>query len=272
MKSEVATPLETTETDEQTRETGPDGPFWNPVIRRWVGRGELDYEVYVRTNELLALQTSASELSRQEELSFQIVHQTQELWLKLVAFEGVAVEGALDASDLWQGAAAAARMTRVLACMREGLRVLETMTPNAFQTIRRNLGNGSGLESPGYNAVRAVGVRIDAALARLMSRSALTLEAVYSEDGDDDSILRVCEELVDVDTRFQEWLVGHFFLVRRTLGVDRRVAGLDGFPTNMLASRMTMPLFRTLWDVRVEMTSKWQREGGFLPGERRKAK
>jgi len=75
------------ENDDQPTAEGPSGPFWNPVIRRWVGRGELDYEIYVRTSELLSLQTATEELSRQEELSFQIVHQTQELWLKLAAFE-----------------------------------------------------------------------------------------------------------------------------------------------------------------------------------------
>ncbi len=86
------------ENDDQPTAEGPSGPFWNPVIRRWVGRGELDYEIYVRTSELLSLQTATEELSRQEELSFQIVHQTQELWLKLAAFECRHVEAMLDAS------------------------------------------------------------------------------------------------------------------------------------------------------------------------------
>src|SRR5262245_33936588 len=37
-------------------------PIYNKTLRKEVGRGELDYEVYLRTRELLALQTPADEL------------------------------------------------------------------------------------------------------------------------------------------------------------------------------------------------------------------
>jgi hypothetical protein len=36
-----------------------------------------------------------------------------------------------------------------------------------------------------------------------------------------------------------------------------------------LGARMTKPLFAELWNVRVEMTQAWSREGGFAPGEQR---
>jgi tryptophan 2,3-dioxygenase len=245
------------------------GPFWNTVIKRWVGRGELDYEIYVRTRELLALQTPIESLSAPDELCFQIVHQTQELWLKLVAYDGVRAAAALDEGDLGRAAACAARMTQVLDALRGNLRILETLTPAAFAVIRRNLGNGSGLESPGYNAVRAAAQAIDAALDRFLARDDVVLEEVYADDAHDVPLRRTCEALVDVDARFQEWLVGHFMLVRRTLGIDKLVSGLDGFPTPMLGARMTQPLFRRLWDVRVALTRAWQREGGHAPGARR---
>jgi tryptophan 2,3-dioxygenase len=32
---------------------------------------------------------------------------------------------------------------------------------------------------------------------------------------------------------------------------------------------MTKPLFAEIWNVRVEMTRDWSREGGFAPGEAR---
>jgi tryptophan 2,3-dioxygenase len=38
-------------------------------------------------------------------------------------------------------------------CLASEMRILQTLTPDTFQEIRRNLGNGSGLESPGYNRV-----------------------------------------------------------------------------------------------------------------------
>ena len=37
-------------------------PIYNKTLRKEVGRGELDYEVYLRTRELLALQTPVNEL------------------------------------------------------------------------------------------------------------------------------------------------------------------------------------------------------------------
>ena len=62
-------------------------PIYNRTLRKEVGRGELDYEVYLRTRELLALQTPSHELVAPDELLFQVMHQTQELWLKCAAFD-----------------------------------------------------------------------------------------------------------------------------------------------------------------------------------------
>jgi tryptophan 2,3-dioxygenase len=81
----------------------------------------------------------------------------------------------------------------------------------------------------------------------------------------------LAEQLCDWDGAFQTWLMAHFLLVRRTIGIDRTVHALDGFPTQALPARMTKPLFPELWDLRVEMTQRWRREGGFSPGQERSA-
>src|SRR5215471_4904787 len=46
------------------------------------GPGESDYERYLRTDELLSLQKTAGEWVHRDELLFQTVHQSSELWLK----------------------------------------------------------------------------------------------------------------------------------------------------------------------------------------------
>ena len=46
-----------------------------------------DYERYLRTDELLALQKPDGERVHHDELLFQVVHQSSELWLRLVASE-----------------------------------------------------------------------------------------------------------------------------------------------------------------------------------------
>ena len=84
-----------------------------------------------------------------------------------------------------------------------------------------------------------------------------------------EDVKRVCEQFVDLDELFQNWLYTHYQMVRRIIGVDRSIKALDGLPTQVLAGRMTLPLFRKLWEVRVEMTSAWRRDGGYAPGSRR---
>ena len=50
------------------------------------GDGTLDYEVYLRTKSLLGCQTDYAELCNKDELQFQLVHQVEELWMKLIAY------------------------------------------------------------------------------------------------------------------------------------------------------------------------------------------
>ena len=45
-----------------------------------------DYGVYLAVDRLLACQKQLAELCAADELQFQIVHQVEELWMKLIAF------------------------------------------------------------------------------------------------------------------------------------------------------------------------------------------
>ena len=51
------------------------------------GRGASDYERYLRTDELLSLQKTPEERVHHDELLFQTVHQSSELWLKFATTE-----------------------------------------------------------------------------------------------------------------------------------------------------------------------------------------
>src|ERR1700751_2237080 len=52
------------------------------------GTGASDYERYLRTDELLSLQKTEEERVHHDELLFQTVHQSSELWLKFPTTEG----------------------------------------------------------------------------------------------------------------------------------------------------------------------------------------
>ena len=73
------------------------------------GKGASDYERYLRTDELLALQKTPEEMAHRDELLFQTVHQSSELWLKLACFEVETATAHLLAND---DVAAALRLLR----------------------------------------------------------------------------------------------------------------------------------------------------------------
>src|SRR6202023_3359559 len=58
--------------------------FTKPILP---GKGATDYERYLRTDELLALQKQPEELLHKDEMTFLIVHQSSELLMKGAAFE-----------------------------------------------------------------------------------------------------------------------------------------------------------------------------------------
>ncbi|MFF3313779.1 tryptophan 2,3-dioxygenase family protein [Streptomyces sp. NPDC002952] len=245
------------------------GPLYNRIIKKNVGDGSLDYELYVRTSELLDLQLEGCSLSSHDELMFQMVHQAQELWLKLATHEMTAVLDSLDRDDLWQASASLERLVRIVGCLTRELTVLETLTPDAFLVIRRNLGNGSGQESPGYNRFMLAASFLSQAVDRLLERKELNPVRVYADVDAHAAVKRVLEQLLDLDESAQSWLIRHYMLVRRTIGIGRDTAALDGVPTTILPARMTQPLFSQLWKAREELTAAWQRPGGYAPGETR---
>ncbi|MBL9108951.1 MAG: tryptophan 2,3-dioxygenase [Myxococcales bacterium] len=250
-------------------QTALDGAVFNSTLRKNVGEGALDYEVYLKTGELLSLQTKLSALSAPDELLFQIVHQTQELWMKQLGFDAVVLVRAMDEGNLMGALAMLHRMFVTVRSLADQVRILQTMPPDVFQVVRRQLGNGSGLESPGYNRFHVAADAIRAAFLRWCERRNTKLVDIYLESEKNAETHRLAEALVDLDESFQVWMVVHYMLVRRTIGVAKSVKALDGFPTVLLASRMTRPLFPELWDVRVEMTEAWKREGGYSPGAER---
>lgn len=247
-------------------------PLFNPVLKTWVGEGKLDYEIYVRTKDLLSLQIANDQLADPDELMFQVTHQAQEIWLKLLAHELAEAVGDLDRDEVWPVVGRLDRAGRIVGCLVMELRVLETLTPDTYQVIRRNLGNGSGQESPGFNAVLVAASHLSDALDRWLARRGATVVDVYGWAAKSmPELKRVCEMLVDLDEQYQTWLFTHFMLVRRTIGVGRNVKALDGVPTQVLTGRMTKPLFRALWKAREDLTEEWRRAGGHEPGAKRTA-
>jgi len=108
------------------------------------GPGEDDYARYMRTDTLLSLQRGPHERIHRDELLFQVVHQTSELWLKL-ACEEISTARSLLSDGNWSAAAALVRRACLgMRLVTEQLEMLAFLSPWDFQTIRTVLGHGSG--------------------------------------------------------------------------------------------------------------------------------
>ena len=118
------------------------------------GDAPSDYERYLNTVELLELQKTPDERVHRDELLFQVVHQSSELWLKLATSE---VEEAARMAEEGDVAESARLLRRPLRCMRlvtDQLDMLEELSPWEYQEIRKVLGHGSGFDSPGWRELR----------------------------------------------------------------------------------------------------------------------
>ena len=154
---------------------------WEPPLNRPVlpGEARTDYERYLNTEELLALQKGPDEWVHRDELLFQVVHQSSELWLKL-AWNDTGAAAALVREDDVPGSLRLLR--RASLCMRyvtAQLDMLEQMSPWEYQEIRKVLGHGSGFDSPGVKELRPAMARLGEAFHAARERAGLSLTELY---------------------------------------------------------------------------------------------
>src|SRR5262249_3190914 len=112
-----------------------------------------DYEKYIRTEELLALQKPPGAMTCHDELQFQVVHQAHELYMKLIEHELRYACEQLDANDAPRVVTTLGRVARVQRVLLTSIELLDTMAPTDYMTIRTGLGRGSGQESPGFRTM-----------------------------------------------------------------------------------------------------------------------
>lgn len=111
------------------------------------GTAASDYERYLRTDELLALQKPPEQMLHPDELTFQVVHQSSELLLKGAAWELERALGHLEQGDFANCSRLIRRANMEIEYPISLLHVLETITPYDYHLIRAGLGHGSGLDS-----------------------------------------------------------------------------------------------------------------------------
>jgi tryptophan 2,3-dioxygenase len=225
------------------------------------GPGASDYERYLRTDELLALQKSEDERNHHDELLFQVTHQSSELWLKLASAEAATATEQLRDHDLRAAIRSLRRSILALKLITEQLDMLEQMSPWEYTSgVRPVLGHGSGFDSPGWNEARRVIPLAGEAFHELRRAEGLSLVDVYRRAREHEDLYELAETLLELDERAGTWRVRHIRVVERIIGGE--VVGTQGTPVELLAGLTDRKFFPELWDVRNELTELAKAEEG----------
>ena len=233
----------------------PDDEF-APILP---GRGGSDYERYLRTDELLDLQKTPEESAHRDELLFQTVHQSSELWLKLAWSEVEEATRLVGEKDL---AAALRLLRRANDCMKTVvslLDMLEQMSPWEYtRWIRPVLGHGSGFDSPGFRRIRELSPQLGQAFHDLRFERGLSIVELYQRGREHEELYQLAEALIEWDERVSFWRMRHYLVVARVIGDS--VVGTQGTPVELLGRLIKHRMYPELWEARNELTEAAKQE------------
>lgn len=215
------------------------------------GEGADDYARYMRTDTLLSLQRTPDEQVHRDELLFQVVHQTTELWLKLVTAELAESAGLVRGGQFERAIALVDRATLGMRLVTEQLDMLSHLSPWDFQTIRTVLGHGSGADSPGWRGLARAGRELGVAFLDTVAARGIDLVELH-RSGTGRPEHRLAEAMIAWDERVSLWRVRHYKVATRTLG--NQTVGTQGTPVEILARLIEYKFFPELWRVRTELT------------------
>jgi tryptophan 2,3-dioxygenase len=229
-------------------------PHTGPILE---GRGDTDYERYVRVAELLELQKAVELLSHPEERLFQVTHQTAELWLHHVDYEFDRVAGALRDEELDLASELLHRCRLIVDLLREQIGIVETMSPADYHVIRTtSLGRGSGQESPGFAKLLDCGKRIWPLFEAIIEKRGVSVLEIERTPAKHRELFRLVQAMLDYDEAFLKWRYTHMRLAFRIIG--SRVLSLKGVPAAQLESGTREPLFPKLWEAISELTAEFK--------------
>jgi tryptophan 2,3-dioxygenase len=224
--------------------------YSQPILE---GGAASDYERYLNTDELLALQKGEGEWVHRDELLFQVTHQSSELWLKLCWNDAGEAARLIEEGDL---PGALRLLGRASLCVRfviAQLDMLERMSPWEYQEIRKVLGHGSGFDSPGWRELRHVFPRLGQAFHAVRRAEGLSVADVYVRGREHEDLYRLAEALIELDEAAQRWRMRHYQVVARVIG--DKVVGTQGTPVELLGRLIATTSFPELWEVRNELTA-----------------
>ena len=228
----------------------PEGEDYNqPVLD---GQGASDYERYLRTDELLALQKTPDEQAHRDELLFQTVHQASELWLKLAWTEAEEATRLLERGELEPAERLLRRAQLCLDYVIAQLEMLEGLSPWEYQVIRKLLGHGSGFDSPGFREIRRITPQLGQAFQARLREAGLSVVELYRQGRSQERLYQLAELLIGWDERISLWRMRHYLVVARVIGDS--VVGTQGTPVELLGGLIKQRFYPELWQARNRLT------------------
>lgn len=236
---------------------------------------DLNYGSYLMVDRLLELQQPRSRPEHPDELLFIVVHQSSELWFKVILHELRHLIANLQAAETVTALHTMRRLNALVRIVSGHLSALDTLPPQRFAQFRRHLGSSSGGQSAQFRAIEAMsGLRDEHFLAvlaehgpppaevqealqlptlqslflELLDRHSTNLEALYLGPGPSTEFL-LAEALLEYDQGFQLWRYLHVQLVERIIGPS--TGGTGGtLGARYLTHTLKQRFFPELWDVR----------------------
>jgi tryptophan 2,3-dioxygenase len=224
------------------------------------GPGASDYERYLRTDDLLALQKPPEERIHRDELLFQTVHQSSELWLKLGLQEVEEATRLIDGEELL---AACRLVRRAVLCLRQvtdALDMLDLLDPWDYHTVRTALGHGSGFDSPGFRNLAKAVPALGSAFDRAVERTGASMDELYRRRSEFEALHMLAEALTDYDERLRLWRFRHYSVVARAIGEE--TVGIAGTPVPVLTKLIAQRSLPKLWEVRARLVELFEEERG----------
>lgn len=222
------------------------------------GKQTTEYEIYLRTPELLSLQKEPAERTHGDEIFFQSVHQVEEIWMKCALHylgEGLLE---LEADNAVTAAHHIRRAATIMERLPENLKLFDYMTPDAYIEIRKGLGRGSGMDSPGFQRNNEIAPRVWRVFEDFLENRKLELIDIYKDITLAPDVLAVAEALANYDGQMIRFKMEHLMTVRRIIGMG--TSSLRGNPNEMLERSAKMTYFPMLWAVRDRLFEDYKHE------------
>ncbi|MFI5240074.1 MAG: tryptophan 2,3-dioxygenase family protein [Gemmatimonadales bacterium] len=242
-----------------------------------MSEAEPTYPTYLKLAELLALQCPRSSPEHPDELLFITVHQSSELWFKLILHELGKLRNTIAGGRVLEAVESVSRVNGLMRIVTAQLHALDTLSPHGFSQFRGNLGTSTGGQSAQFRAIELIsGLRAPEYLEYLKSQQPLDpiVEQALSQPGlpdvfrallaargvglheiyvgDDQRDLRLLAEgLMSYEQEFAMWRFLHVEAIERVIGPSTPGTG-GSLGAKALRDTLGNRFFPELWAIRAE--------------------